>query len=115
MFGAKARRIAELVARNAVLAETLNASRTEADQHLGATVRASRAFACADDEVARLRDRLGLMLLITRRQRRWLRRDKRTITRLQTRLDDALGLNKPSVVAGAQWQDRRIDKVGGAK
>lgn len=115
MFGAKSRRIAELTARIAVLAETLNASRTEANQHLGATVLAAQAFACADDEVARLHDRLGLMLLITRRQRRWLRRDKRTITRLQTRLDDALSLNEPSVRSGSAWQARRVDKIGGAK
>lgn len=37
-------------------------------------------------------------------------REKKRADRLQQRLDDACGLNYPSVEAGAGWQQRREDK-----
>lgn len=101
MFGAKSRRIAELTARVSQLAEQRDTATTDAEDHKGAATMSARLFLHAADETHLLRDRLGVMLLITRRQRVTIRKQALTITRLQDRIDNAPGLIFPSTEAGA--------------
>lgn len=61
----------------------------------------------AVNQVARLAQRLAAME--TEHAKQLAARD-RQVSRLQARLDDALGLNDGRVAAGADWQDRREDK-----
>jgi len=59
----------------------------------------------------RLSARLDRMVRATARYRAALAAETRRADRLQARLDNALGLDHPAIDAGAQWQDRRTDKV----
>lgn len=61
----------------------------------------------AVNSTARLAQRLAAME--TEHARELAARD-RQVSRLQTQLDDALGLNGDRVAAGAEWQTRREDK-----
>lgn len=46
----------------------------------------------------------------TEQLRKELTSSQRLVRNQQAQLDELLGLNAPGVVAGAQWQDRRVDK-----
>ncbi|MFF8656769.1 hypothetical protein [Streptomyces huasconensis] len=127
MWGIKTRRIAELEARVQQLVEERDAAKATAALNLAAAVRtagrntvlterneqlaATERRHDADMEVQA--DRIERLLRGCIRYRAALATAARDTARLQSRLDDALGLTSPAVEAGADWQKRRKDAIPG--
>lgn len=64
-----------------------------------------------DGYAARLETRLDRALKACARYLDAYHAEKRRADRLQAQWDDVFGLNKPEVVAGETWQDRREQKM----
>ncbi|WAL93935.1 hypothetical protein [Streptomyces sp. Je 1-369] len=75
--------------------------------------RLTAAEAAHDADIEEQADRIDRLIRACVRYRADLARGSRDLTRLQTRLDDVLGLTAPAVEAGANWQKRRSDTFRG--
>ncbi|MBW5420232.1 hypothetical protein GKQ77_01435 [Streptomyces sp. BG9H] len=71
------------------------------------------AEAAHDADIEGMADRIDRLARACARYRVALAAETRRADQLQARLDDALGLTSPAVEAGASWQERRPDKIGG--
>ena len=87
--------------RNTVLTEQIDRLTTVDSSH-GADIEA-------------LLDRVDRLTRACARYRADLACSEREAARLQARLDDACGLNRPAIRDGAHWQHRRTDKPHPAK
>ncbi|MGW0552327.1 hypothetical protein [Streptomyces altiplanensis] len=129
MFTTKNRRITDLEQRVARLVEERDDARTAAAVHLVASVRTAGRNTHLDDRLDLCRNSLAVTTLSHTRTLRRLRRAVRACARyrhelaaqarrirsLEGQLDDLLGLNNPTILDGAHWQDRRTDKPRGVK
>ncbi|MFD5031667.1 hypothetical protein ACFWM0_14815 [Streptomyces sp. NPDC058405] len=94
-------RLAALRAQIERLTEQRDEARMDAAAHLGAAKRtAARNVHLADQAETATVGRLSAALTA----------ETRRADQLQRRLDNALGLDRPDVAAGAGWQARRTDK-----
>lgn len=84
----------ELIARVESYARQRDEERAQRKAAVNSTVRLAQRLAAVETEHAKQ-----------------LAARDRQVSRLQARLDDALGLNSDRVTAGAEWQTRREDKA----
>ncbi|MEU0978504.1 hypothetical protein ABZ488_04740 [Streptomyces griseus] len=116
-------RIADLTARIETLVEQRDAAEENAADYLGAAKRTAERNVHLSEQLeaarrlAPLRDALTYTGRIARlahavaRLRQALAAETRRADQLQARLDDACGITKPAVDAGAMWQHRRSDRL----
>lgn len=103
-------RLNELQARADMYAENARGARAVQRTALSNAANIAAKFVELDNSVNRLERRLDRALRGCARYRNALRRSEKQTRGLQARLDQALGLNAPGVLNGAQWQERRHDK-----
>ncbi|MFD3641006.1 TCP-1/cpn60 chaperonin family protein [Streptomyces griseus] len=125
MFGTRRlrQRITDLTALVERLVDERDTARQDAADYLGAAKRTAERNVHLSErlEAARrpapLRDALTYTGRIARlahavaRLRQALATETRRADQLQARLDDACGITKPAVDAGAMWQHRRSDRL----
>ncbi|MFF9205110.1 hypothetical protein ACF1AE_25480 [Streptomyces sp. NPDC014986] len=107
-------RYTDLQARHDHALTQLAATREELAHWKGSALRTvgrTAALTGQLDRSRRLRIRLARALRACVRYRARIRQLERQTDRLQQRLDDAVGLNDPAVLAGSRWQSTRQDGV----
>jgi hypothetical protein len=110
--------LADARADTARLRGQLEESRENAVAWHAAAVRTAEQFTdasvvndCLTHDLTAARRRTRIARLAAARILAAYHRERARADRLQGRLDDACGLNHPSVEAGQHWQARRIDKL----